>query len=112
MTFTSLLDPVPTVPLLQTAVKRCCAVTQCALAGGAQSSSSGQATAAAPTVGIDFIPLPMLDDFVSRVEQRPDGALSQEDILELCHAINAPELVKPLMELKQRQLRIASKAKK
>lgn len=89
-----------------------CAVTQCVVAGGAQNSSSGQATAAAPTVGIDFIPLPMLDDFVSRVEQRPDGALSEEDILELCHAINAPDLVKPLMELKKRQLRIASKAKK
>ena len=54
----------------------------------------------------------MLDDFVNRVEQRPDGALSEEDILELCNAINAPELVKPLLELKQRQLRMASKAKK
>ena len=96
----------------QTAVRSCCALTQCALAGGAQSSSSGQATAPAPTVGIDFVALPMLDDFVNRVEQRPDGALSEEDILELCNAISAPELVKPLLELKQRQLRMASKAKK
>lgn len=107
-----LLLHVTTLLLHQTAAKCCHVATQCALAGGTQGSSSGQATAAAPTVGIDFIPLPMLDDFVSRVEQRPDGALSEEDILELCHAINAPELVKPLMELKQRQLRIASKAKK
>ena len=63
-------------------------------------------------MGIEFVAVPMLDDYVSRVEQRPDGALSEEDILELCTAINAPELVKPLMELKQRQLRLASKAKK
>lgn len=82
---------------------------QCWRAGGAQSSSSGQP---APTVGIDFVAVPMLDDYVTRVEQRPDGALSEDDILELCTAINAPELVKPLMELKQRQLRLASKAKK
>lgn len=81
-------------------------------AGRTQGSSSGQAGAPAPTVGIEFVAVPMLDDYVSRVEQRPDGALSEEDILELCIAINAPDLVKPLMELKQRQLRMASKAKK
>lgn len=79
---------------------------------GAGSIVAGQGNAPAPTVGIDYVAVPMLDDYVSRVERRPDGALSEEDIMELCTTINALELVKPLRELKQRQLRMASKAKK
>ena len=87
------------------------------LADTCHSSLGGAGTAQpdgapAPTVGIEFIAVPMLDEYVSRVEQRPDGALSEEDIRELCTGINAPELVKPLMELKLRQLRLVNKVKK
>lgn len=56
--------------------------------------------------------MPALDSFVTKVAQQPDGALSEEDIVELCATIDAPELIQPLMELKQRQLRLASKGKK
>ena len=81
-------------------------ILTCAVAGAPHT------TAQAVTVGMEFIAVPALDDFVTRVAQRPDGALSEEDILELCAAIDAPELEKPLLELKQRQLRIANKPKK
>lgn len=83
-------------------------ILACAVAGLAPPQSAAQAV----TVGMEFIAVPALDDFVTRVAQRPDGALSEEDILELCAAIDAPELEKPLLELKQRQLRIANKPKK
>ena len=61
---------------------------------------------------MEFIAVPALDDFVIRVANRSDGALSEDDILELCSVIGVPELVKPLLELKQRQLRLVNKAKK
>ena len=61
---------------------------------------------------MEFIAVPALDSFVSKVAQTPDGALSEEDIVELCATIDAPELIQPLMELKQRQLRIVRKANK
>lgn len=82
------------------------------LNSGAASVSAGQAGAPVPVVGMEFIAVPALDDFVTRVAETPDGALSEQDILELCSVIKAPELVKPLMELKQRQLRLVNKAKK
>ena len=74
--------------------------------------TSAQTSTPAPVVGMEFVAVPALDDYVTRVANRPDGALSEEDVLELCNVIGATELVKPLLELKQRQLRIMNKAKK
>ena len=81
------------------------------VADGVPNNASHANNVPSPTVGIDFVAVPMLDNYVTRVEQHADGALSEEDILELCTSIGTPKLVKPLMELKQRQLRLAHKSK-
>lgn len=78
----------------------------------ATNAGAGHSNAPAPTVGMEFVAVPALDSFVTKVAQQPDGALSEDDIVELCATIDAPELIQPLMELKQRQLRLMHKAKK
>ena len=78
----------------------------------ATNAAAGDSSPASPTVGMEFVAVPALDSFVTKVAQQPDGALSEDDIVELCATIDAPELIQPLMELKQRQLRLMNKAKK
>ena len=42
-----------------------------------------------------------IDDYVIRVVNRPDGAVSEQDSLQLYNDIGAPELVKAPLQVKQ-----------
>jgi hypothetical protein len=80
-----------------------------AMSSGAAPAESAADAAVAQSVGLEFAVLPALDPFLTRVAERPDDMLSEEDIAELCVLINSTELEKPLQELRRRELRRQNK---